>query len=314
MINHIGDRMSICASVSLDTRRMSMPKKATFAFVIAVIGLVVAAWFILVGPTANEMNSSTIPEASAQVQGKNEITIRNVTHETVHYWIKPSDSDSEPVEMTIQVGSIDRFPGDGDMDISFQRSEETISYRLDDGMPYSFRYDENDELELYEGSHGRTDAPDLAPFVPTPMAVVEKMLEMAEVDETDILYDLGCGDGRIVILAATKYGARGIGIDIDPQRIKEANAAAKKAGVEKMVEFRLADVTKVDFSKATVVSLYLLEESNELLRPLFDKLLKPGTVVVSHNYPIPGWERKEISFTSLKAEDGEEHDVYLYRR
>ena len=306
--------MSICASVSLDTRRMSMPKKATFAFVIAVIGLVVAAWFILVGPTANEMNSSTIPEASAQVQGKNEITIRNVTHETVHYWIKPSDYDSEPVEMTIQVGSINRFPGDGDMDISFQRSEETISYRLDDGMPYSFRYDENDELELYEGSHGRTDAPDLAPFVPTPMAVVEKMLEMAEVDETDILYDLGCGDGRIVILAATKYGARGIGIDIDPQRIKEANAAAKKAGVEKMVEFRLADVTKVDFSKATVVSLYLLEESNELLRPLFDKLLKPGTVVVSHNYPIPGWERKEISFTSLKAEDGEEHDVYLYRR
>ncbi|UCE23005.1 MAG: methyltransferase domain-containing protein [Candidatus Aminicenantes bacterium] len=200
------------------------------------------------------------------------------------------------------------------MDIYFKRDEETISYRLDAGMPYSFRYNENDELELYEGSHGRTDAPDLAPFVPTPMAVVEKMLEMAEVDRNDILYDLGCGDGRIVILAATKYGARGIGIDIDPQRIKEANAAAKKAGVEKMVEFRLGDVTKVDFSKATVITLYLLEESNELLRPLFDKLLKPGIMVVSHNYPIPGWERKEISFTSLRAEDGEEHDVYLYRR
>ncbi len=313
-MNPIGDRMSICSGVSLEPRRISMPKKATYVFVIAVIGLVVAAWFILVGPQANEMNSSAIPEASAQVQGKKEITIRNVTHETVFYRIKPSDSDSEPMEMTIHVGSIDRFPGDGDMDISFQRGEETISYRLDAGMPYSFRYNENDELELYEGSHGRTDAPDLAPFVPTPMAVMEKMLEMAEVDETDILYDLGCGDGRIVILAATKYGTRGVGVDIDPQRIKEANAAAKKAGVEKMVEFWQADVTKVDFSKATVVTLYLLEESNELLRPLFDKLLKPGTTVVSHNYPIPGWERKEISFTSLKAEDDEEHDVYLYRR
>jgi SAM-dependent methyltransferase len=306
--------MLICPSVSLDERRMSMSKKAMFALAIALIGLVVAAWFILVGPTANEMNSSTIPESSAQVQAKKEITIRNVTHETVHYRIRPSDSDSEPMEMTIYVGSIDRFPGDSDMDISFQQGRETISYQLDAGMPYSFRYNENDELELYEGSHGRNDAPDLAPFVPTPMAVVEKMLEMAEVNETDILYDLGCGDGRIVILAATKYGVHGVGIDIDPQRIKEANAAAKKAGVEKMVEFRLADVTKVDFSKATVITLYLLEESNELLRPLFDKFLKPGIVVVSHNYPIPGWEEKEISFTSLWAEDGDEHDVYLYRR
>ncbi len=313
-MKQVGDKMSICDALSIDTRRMPMPRKATLAFVFALIALGVAAWFILVGPSANEMNSSAIPEASALVQGKKEITIRNVTHETVSYRIKPSDSDSEPMEMTIQVGSIDRFPGEGDMDIYFERDEETISYRLDAGMPYSFRYNENDELELYEGSHGRTDAPDLAPFVPTPMAVVEKMLEMAEVDRNDILYDLGCGDGRIVILAATKYGVRGIGIDIDPQRIKEANAAAKKAGVEKMVEFRLGDVTKVDFSKATVITLYLLEESNELLRPLFDKLLKPGTMVVSHNYPVPGWERKEVSFTSLRAEDGDEHDVYLYRR
>lgn len=307
-------KISIITGVPHERRRMSMPKKSTFAFAIALIGLAVAAWFILVGPQAEEVNSSAVPEAFAQVQKKKEITIRNVTNETVRYSIKLSDSDSKPMQMTIHVGSIDRFPGDGDMDISFQRGEEVISYRLDAGMPYSFRYNENDELELYEGSHGREDAPDLAPFVPTPMAVVEKMLEMAEVDGKDILYDLGCGDGRIVILAATKYGAHGIGIDIDPQRIKEANAAAKRAGVEKMVEFRLADVTKVDFSNATVVTLYLLEESNELLRPLFDKFLKPGTSVVSHNYPIPGWEKKEISFTSLMAEDGEEHDVYLYRR
>jgi SAM-dependent methyltransferase len=307
-------KISIIIAAPYNIRRMSMPKNATFAFILALIVFVVAAWFILVGPAAKERNSKTIPGTSAQVQGKKEITIRNITQETVHYRIKLSDSDSELMEMTIQVGNIDRFQGDGDMDIYFQRGEETISYRLDAGMPYSFRYNENNELELYEGSHGRTDAPDLAPFVPTPMAVVEKMLEMAEVDKEDTLYDLGCGDGRIVILAATKYGARGIGIDIDPQRIKEANAAARKAGVEKKVEFRLADVTKVDFSKATVVTLYLLEESNELLRPLFDKLLKPGTLVVSHNYPIPGWESKEISFTSLRVEDGEEHDVYLYRR
>jgi SAM-dependent methyltransferase len=297
-----------------DLGRLSMPKKATFVCVIALVGLVVAVWLFMGNPSNQEINSSTYMEESNQVQEQKEITIRNVTLDSVRYWIKLSSSDSEPMLMTIQVGDIDRFPEDGDMDVSFQRGEETISYRLDSGMPYSFRYNENDELELYEGSHGRDDAPDLAPFVPTPMAVVEKMLEMANIDKNDVLYDLGCGDGRIVITAAERYGIRGVGIDIDPQRIKEANAAAKKAGVENMVEFRLQDVMKVDFSGATVLALYLLEESNELMRPLFEKYLKPGTYVVSHNYPIPGWEKKEIHFASLMADDDEEHDIYLYRR
>lgn len=297
-----------------DVRRLSMPKKATFVRVIALVGLVVAAWFFLGCPSDQEINSGTYMEESKQVQKQKEITIRNVTLESVRYWVKSSGSDSEPMLMTIQIGDIDRFPGDGDMDFSFQRGDETISYLLDSGIPYSFRYNEDDELELYEGSHGRDDAPDLAPFVPTPIAVVERMLQMANLDKNDILYDLGCGDGRIVITAAERYGIHGVGIDIDPQRIKEANVAAKKAGVEKLVEFRLQDVMKVDFSGATVLALYLLEESNELLQPLFEKYLLPGTYVVSHNYPIPGWEEKEIHFASLMAEDNEEHDIYLYRR
>lgn len=307
-------QMKDYAYLPTDLRRQSMPKKATFVRVIAFIGLVVAAWLFLGCPSDQEINSGTYMEESKQVQKQKEITIRNVTLESVRYWVKSSGSDSEPMLMTIQIGDIDRFPGDGDMDFSFQRGDETISYRLDSGIPYSFRYNEDDELELYEGSHGRDDAPDLAPFVPTPIAVVERMLQMANLDKNDILYDLGCGDGRIVITAAERYGIRGVGIDIDPQRIKEANAAAKKAGVEKLVEFRLQDVMKVDFSGATVLALYLLEESNELLQPLFEKYLKPGTYVVSHNYPIPGWEEKEIHFASLMAEDNEEHDIYLYRR
>ncbi len=292
-----------------------MPKRAVFASIITFIGLILAAWFLVVGPSTQGMNTRLNPDISAQVEKQDEITIRNVTHETLRYTIKPSDSVSDPVRMTIHMGDIDRFPGSQSMDISFQRGTKTISYRLDVGMPYSFRYDENDELELYEGSHGSADAPDLAPFVPTPMAVVEKMLEMAKVNANDILYDLGCGDGRIVILAAKKYGARGIGIDIDPQRIEEANAAAKEAGVENLVEFRRKDVFKMDFSEATVIAIYLLSESNELLRPLFDRFLQPGTRVVSHNYPVPGWEEKEMEHVSVKVEDDEElHEVYLYRR
>lgn len=303
------------AGVSFVSRRMSMSRKAIYVFVIAFVGLFVAAWFLIVGPSEQKMSVDQKPQASTQAEKQKEVTIRNVTRETVRYRIKPSYSESESTLMTIHVNEIQRFPGEEEMDISFNRGTETISYRLDVGMPYSFRYNENEELELYEGSHGREDAPDLAPFVPTPMVVVEKMLEMAKLDENDILYDLGCGDGRIVILAAKKYGARGVGIDLDPQRIEEANAAAREAGVENLVEFRRQDVMKVDFSEATVLALYLLEESNELLRPLFDRYLKPGTYVVSHNYFIPGWEDKEIDFITLRVEeDEEEHDIYLYRR
>jgi SAM-dependent methyltransferase len=188
-----------------------------------------------------------------------------------------------------------------------------MMYRLEAGMSYSFRYDENDKLDLFEGSHGRSDAVDLAPYVTTPMMVVEKMLEMADISDKDVLYYIGCGDGRIVILAAKKYGARGVGIDIDPLRITEARENARSAGVQKLVEFRELDATKADISEATVVTLYLLPESNELLKPILKKQLKPGSRILSHNYHIPGWERREMGFLSLKTPDGEEHDIYLYK-
>ena len=119
---------------------------------------------------------------------------------------------------------------------------------------------------------------------------------------------------RIVIYAAQKYGARGVGIDIDPQRIKESKDAAKKAGVDKLVKFRLEDATKSDISPATIVTLYLLPESNELLRPKFDRELKPGTIVVTHNYIIPGWDDREIDSTTVPDADGKEHSVFLYKR
>lgn len=242
------------------------------------------------------------------------ITIRNVTKEIVSYTIESDRSGAPPIEKTIPVNGLDRYPGDEPLTLNFKRGEETISYLLDPNTPYSFRYDENDELELYEGSHGRTDAVDLAPYVPTPPSVVEKMLELARVDKDDILYDLGCGDGRIVIMAAKKFGTRGVGIDLDPQRVADSNVNARAVNVQDLVEFRQEDVTKADFSKATVVTLYLLTESNELLRPYLEKQLAPGTYVVSHNYRIPGWELKFIEEASITAEDGDVHNIYVYRR
>ena len=131
-------------------------------------------------------------------------------------------------------------------------------------------------------------------FVPTPHDVVERMLQMAKVGPGDVLYDLGSGDGRIPIAAAKKFGIRAIGIDIDPERIREANANAKKAGVTKLVTFRQQDLFKADFKDATVVTLYLLPELNEKLRPRLWAELKPGTRIVSHQFDMGTWkpERK----------------------
>jgi hypothetical protein len=127
-------------------------------------------------------------------------------------------------------------------------------------------------------------------YVPTPPEVVDKMLRMAAVKEGDVLYDLGSGDGRIVIAAAKQYKVRGVGIDIDPQRIREAEENARAAGVTDLVRFRNEDIFQANFSEATVVTLYLLESLNEKLRPKLLRDLKPGTRIVSHAFRMGDWE------------------------
>lgn len=247
-------------------------------------------------------------------QALEETTIRNVTGKTVRYSIKPVHSNEKPDRRTLDPGQIDRFFEFVNFDVTYKQRKKTMSRRIYHGRSYSFRLNEKDELYLYDGSHGRTDAPDLAPYVPTPMFVVEKMLQMGRVDSDDILYDLGCGDGRIVIAAAEKFGARGVGIDIDPARISESRANAILAGVENRVRFMQQDVMKVDFSEATVITVYLLPESLALIRPLLERMLKPGTYVVSHDYSIRGWEEEEIEYAALEGEGGKVHTVYVYRK
>ncbi len=127
-------------------------------------------------------------------------------------------------------------------------------------------------------------------FVPTPQEVVDEMLKIANVRKGDVLYDLGSGDGRIPVTAAKKFGVRGVGIDIDPERIREANENAKKNGVEKLVQFRQEDLFQANFSEATVVTLYLLPDLNVKLRPKLWKELKPGTRIVSHQFDMGEWK------------------------
>lgn len=135
-------------------------------------------------------------------------------------------------------------------------------------------------------------SPDV-PYVPTPQVVVDEMLEMAKVTKDDLVYDLGSGDGRIVITAAQRYGARGVGIDINPKRVAEAKENALKAGVTDRVQFLQQDLFKTDISRATVVTLYLLPRINVKLRPKLLKELKPGTRIVSHAFDMGRWEPEQ---------------------
>jgi ubiquinone/menaquinone biosynthesis C-methylase UbiE len=143
-------------------------------------------------------------------------------------------------------------------------------------------------------------------FVPTDFQVVNAMLKLAEVTSKDIVYDLGCGDGRFVVTAARQFGARGVGIDIDPERIKEARALAERTQANDKVRFIEGDLFDTDISEATVVTLYLLTRLNLKLRPKLMKELKPGTRIVSHAFDMGDWKPE-------KSEQVGGSTIYLWR-
>jgi ribosomal protein L11 methylase PrmA len=299
-------------------KKLSYPPKNHLRISIIFCVLATCSFFISPeishGLSKRSLKPPTINSLPTISQEKKEITIRNVTKETVIYTFREARSNGESGERSLARGEIHRYSGDVALDITFIRENEEIEYRIDPGSANSFRYDENNKLDLFKGSHGRTDVVDLAPYVETPISVVEKMLELAKLDNDDVLFDIGSGDGRIVITAAKKYGARGVGLELDPQLIKISNAKAKKAGIDNLVEFRMVDATKANLSEATVVTMYLLIESNELMRPHLERQLNLGAYVLTHNYAIERWENKLLDYVALKAEDGKEHSIYLYRR
>ena len=157
----------------------------------------------------------------------------------------------------------------------------------------------------------RQQAASLAPYVPTPYHVVNRMLELAEVTKDDVVYDLGCGDGRIVITAAERYGARGVGIDYDPERIAEARANAERRGVQDLVTFIQQDAMQTDVSEATVVTLYLLSSSNRKLRPILTRQLRPGSRIVSHAFRMGDWQPEVTQ--EFQDERGSTRTLHLWR-
>ena len=164
-------------------------------------------------------------------------------------------------------------------------------------------------LTLAVGAGAQAPA-SLAPYVPTPPDVVARMLALARTGPGDTVVDLGCGDGRIVIAAAQKFGARGIGIDIAEGLIARARDNARAAGVADRVTFRVEDAMTADVSGATVVTLYLLSASNVKLRPILTRQLRPGARIVAHNFPMGDWEPQTIdNFTDAA---GTMRTLYLW--
>lgn len=161
------------------------------------------------------------------------------------------------------------------------------------------------------GATARQPGENLAPYVPTPYDVVNRMLELAEVTRDDVVYDLGCGDGRIVITAAERFGARGVGIDYDPERIAEAKANAARRGVQDLVTFIQQDAMEADVSEATVVTLYLLSSSNRKLRPILTRQLEPGARIVSHAFRMGDW-RPDVT-REFEDERGTPRTLHLWR-
>jgi precorrin-6B methylase 2 len=169
------------------------------------------------------------------------------------------------------------------------------------------------ERRYPEGSPGDTGLRypgQLAPFDPTPQEVVERMLALAAVKKSDVIYDLGSGDGRILITAAKRYGVRGVGFEIDPGLVKLARENARKEGVEKLVEIRQQDFLTADLSPASVVTLYLSYEGNLAVRPQLMRQLKPGARVVSYAFDMGEWQPKIAE--SYRDTSGESHQLYLW--
>ena len=148
------------------------------------------------------------------------------------------------------------------------------------------------------------------PYVPTPMEVVQKMLDLAKVGSDDVVYDLGSGDGRIVIMAAEKYGAQAVGVELDEQRFKESSALIEERGLGKRAKIVRANLFETDLHPATVLTLYLLPSVNQRLRPRLENELRPGARVVSHNFSMEGWKPDQV--VTVNSENNMSHTVYLY--
>ena len=178
-------------------------------------------------------------------------------------------------------------------------------------IPAAGDFGKGREVRLARAQESDTESKKIVPFVPTPQDVVERMLELVQVKKGDVVYDLGSGDGRIVITAAKKYGVKAVGFEIDPELVRQSRESIKKEKVENLAEIRQQDIRTVDLSPATVVTMYLLPDVNLMLRPNLWKQLKPGSRLVSHDFDMGDWKAEKV--LPVKDSSGWDHTLYFWR-
>ncbi len=155
----------------------------------------------------------------------------------------------------------------------------------------------------------------VAPYYPSPMAIVKEMLDAADIKPGELHYDLGSGDGRIVVVAARDYGTTSVGFEIDPKLVKTSRDWIQQEGLEGKASIADKDLFLADFSKPDLITVYLLPRALEKLRPLLEKQMKPGSRVISHDFAIPGWKPDQTLTSAKEADiDGLLHTIYVYRR
>lgn len=278
----------------------------------------VFALFVLllfpVSDAAGKSRPSSGQKKSFELAGVLRTTLHNATGSDFFYLVKPLYADILPEQRELAPDAAEIFPADSHFEIRILPEESSLVYWLFPGEHYIVRELGGAGFRIFKRSRNHPEALDLAPFVATPMLVVDRMLELAGVRAESVVFDLGCGDGRVVVAAAQEYGARGVGIDIDPARIAEARIRAREAGVEERVRFYEQDIFEADISPATVVYLYLYPDSNRLLRPFLEERLKPGTTVVCHDFLMPGWRERLIDLHEIEVDHGMIQTLFIYRR
>jgi len=298
---------------SQSVRRMSARRYAVAAFILIIAA---AAGFLVFRSALDKtpLDRTVYVTAQAPARTVPRTTLRNVVPRDVNFTIEAATRPPKTFARKLEPGAVEILATDVPVEIVFFNGVRTVRQTVYPDRPYSFRLDESDLVKIYPGSHGRQDEADLAPYVPTPLEIIEKMLDTAAVTHNDVLYDIGCGDGRVVIAAARLRGARGVGIDIDPNLIEESRREARRQGVDGLTRFIRMDATQAGFTEATVVAVYLLPESLALLRPKFEAELRPGARIVSHQYLIPGWEDKLVRTDLVEDASGKSRKIHLYIR
>jgi SAM-dependent methyltransferase len=241
------------------------------------------------------------------------ITLHNTLDRPFAFLSKPLNEDVQPKKQTLAAGECVGFSGNFHVEITLLPESLCLIYWLFPGERYVVRDIGDDGDRIFKMVHGDASAVSLAPHVPTPDFVIERILELTGVFSESVVYDLGCGDGRVLIRAAEKYGIEGVGVDIDPHLIKQARKAASAAGVASRVRFFTRDIFKTDLSKATLVYLYLFPDSLNLLRPYLEDNLKKGTMVACFSFAIPGWEEKLVAQHKIEGDFIIPKIIYIYR-